>query len=309
MLRLLVACLQLRAAGGIAASDIPTFSFRCWASNTLDEAAPPPPPEPPAAPAPPLPCAVPCGKGFTCTDGVCCVDLLAEPRARCEANRSAYAFVLGSRMSGPLGKWYDSSTWAVNTTSVASRWGPPSAEFTAAMANATLQGEQGGFYKKFPAMGAQIGVRSSRLDTGILNITCRFALTGRDAGKKVTVTAAVQNTDCATCRGWTGMTGDDSGGYIGLMLGRASSSGAPSIETFASYNQRRYWANLDSVPTPKKIAKLFPILDEFVADGDITTQEDAFAAMHGKMGINLPQGANCNIHANLLLNFPLKMQR
>jgi hypothetical protein len=133
-------------------------------------------------------------------------------------------------------------------------------------------------------------VRSSRLDVGVLNINCRFALAGRDAGKTATVKAAIQNTDCATCRGWTSMTGDDGGGYIGLMLGRDNSTGAPTIETFADYNRRRYWANLKGIPASKKIASLFPILDTFDPDGDITTREEAFAAMHDKMGTSTPMG-------------------
>ena len=278
-------------ATAIDLGDVPTFTFSCWASNSLEAASPPPPPEPVAPPAPPAACTTPCGKGFTCTDGVCCVGLLGVPRARCQQNRSAYAFVLGGR-GGPLGKWYATLTWDVNTTSVGNKWSRSSAEFTPAMANLTLQGEQGGFYKTFSTLAAQIGVRSSRLDTGILNITCSFALTGRDAGKgPITIRAAIQNTDCATCRGWTGMKGDDGGGYIGLMLGRDNLTGAPTIQTFADFNRQRYWADLASVPAPAKIAKLFPILDSFVPDGDITTREDAFAAMHGKMGTNIPEGA------------------
>jgi len=265
---LAAACLlaQARSAAGINASDVPTFTFRCWAANSLEAPAPPPPLDPPDPPGPPAPCATPCEKGFTCTDGACCVGLLGVPRARCEQNHSAYVFVLGGRM-GPTGKWYDPSTWAVNSTSVGTKWGRPSAEFTGAMANATLEGEQGGFYKKFPTLAAQIGVRSSRLDAGVLNITCRFDLTGQDAGKSVTLSARLQNTDCATCRGWTGMVGDDGGGYIGLMLGRNSSTAAPILQTFADFNRQHYWSDLDGVPTPAKIAKLFPIVDEFVPDG------------------------------------------
>jgi hypothetical protein len=159
------------------------------------------------------------------------------------------------------------------------------------MANTTLSGEQGGFYKKFPTLGAQIGVRSSRLDTGVLNITCQFKLTGRDAGQApITIHAVMQNTDCASCRGWTGMEGDDKGGYIGLMLGRDNHTGRATIQSFAEFNRQRYWSDLDAVPTPSKIAKLFPIMDSFEPDGDITTRQDAFAAMHDKMGTNIPSG-------------------
>ena len=295
-----MSCLLLVETGeGIELSDVPTFTFSCWAANSEQvPAATPPPPDPPSPFPPPASCPEPCSKGYSCTDGACCNGLLGESRPQCEQNHSAYAFVLGGRM-GPLGKWYDLSTWLVNSTSVGTKWGTPSAEFTAAMANETLSGEQGGFYKKFPAMAAQIGVRSSRLDTGVLNITCQFTLTGRDAGQApITIHAAVQNTDCASCRGWTGMKGDDDGGYIGLMLGRAtgashlygSDTGTATIQTFAEFNRQRYWKDLDAVPTPPKIAKLFPIMDSFVPDGDITTRQDAFAAMHDKMGTNIPSG-------------------
>ena len=284
--------LQLSWTGeGIELGDVPTFTFACFATNSAEQPAPAPtPPDPPSPFPPQAPCVEPCTHGFTCTDGVCCAGLMGETRPRCEQNHSAYAFVLGGR-GGPLGKWYDPSTWPVNSTSVGTKWGTPSAEFTAAMANTTLSGEQGGFYKKFPTLGAQIGVRSSRLDTGVLNITCQFKLTGRDAGQApITIHAVMQNTDCASCRGWTGMEGDDKGGYIGLMLGRDNHTGRATIQSFAEFNRQRYWSDLDAVPTPSKIAKLFPIMDSFEPDGDITTRQDAFAAMHDKMGTNIPSG-------------------
>jgi hypothetical protein len=280
----------IRCTTAIDVQDVPTFRFTCWASNTLQPAATPPPPDPPSPPAHPAACPVPCGKGFTCLDSACCVGLLGVSRPHCQDNKSAYAFVLGGR-GGPMGKWYDPHTWVVNTTSVDTRWGNLSAEFTSSMVNATLLGEQAGFYKKFPTLAVQIGVRSSRLDTGVLNITCHFLLTGRDAGRSpIQIRAAVQNTNCTSCRGWTGMHGDDSGGYIGVMLGRDNSTGTPTIQTFADFNRERYWANLAGVPTASKIAKLFPIIDSFQPDGDITTREDAFAAMHDKMLTNMPMG-------------------
>lgn len=80
---------------------------------------------------------------------------------------------------------------------------------------------------------AQLGVRSARLDEGILNVTCVFRFTASsrasDDGKTATVTARVRNTNCSMCPGWTGMQGDDGGGYIGVMLGR-DDSGEPTVQ-------------------------------------------------------------------------------
>ena len=90
--------------------------------------------------------------------------------------------------------------------------------------------------KSFPMLPAQLGVRTTRLDQGVLNVTCVFQFTASarasDAGKVATVTARVRNTNCSTCRGWTGMTGDDGGGYIGIMIGR-DSNGEPMVQVCA----------------------------------------------------------------------------
>ena len=279
-----------QAPEAIEVGDVPTFSFTCWASNSLDTDKPAPPPPDPPPPSPPASCSVPCGRGYTCIDGICCAGLLGVSRAHCMENKSAYAFVLGGRR-GPLGKWYDPSTWVINTTSVGTGWGTRSSEFTQTMANITLSGEQGGFYKRFPSLAAQIGVRTTRLDTGILNITCQFALTGKDAGQDpIKIYASMRNTNCTSCRGWIGMKGDDGGGYIGLMLGRDNSTGRATIQTFAEFNQQHYWKHLAEVPDPPKIAKLFPIIDSFKTDSDIAAREEAFVAMHDKMGTNIPTG-------------------
>jgi hypothetical protein len=173
-----------------------------------------------------------------------------------------------------------------------------------------------------------------RPDVGILNITCDFAFTASgkasDAGKTSRVYARVQNTNATSTtepayRGWTGMTGDDSGGWIGLMVGyvnsttttdltgaNATSANAagivtsttgttdaaaavatgeePVVQTFANYNQARYFAPAAALmPPSQKVARLFPIVDEFSPDGDLNTKEGAYK-MLTLMGINTPTG-------------------
>lgn len=139
--------------------------------------------------------------------------------------------------------------------------------------------------------GAHIGVRSSALDLGVLNISCAFAFTGKDVGKTAQISARVQNTDCATCRGWTTLGDTNAGGYIGIMMGRDERTGDPFVKSFADFNRERYFSKLKSVPTTPRIAELFPIIDVFVPDGDLTSREEAFTAMYETMGINTPLGA------------------
>ena len=165
-------------------------------------------------------------------------------------------------------------------------------------ANATLNQEQAGFYRHKDYFPLQIGVRSSRPDTGVLTVTCDIAFTasGRasDAGKSVRISARVQNTEAThvtspAYRGWTGMTGDNKGGFVGVILSRTP-QGEPFAQTFAGFNRQRYFSPATAlIPKPQKVAKLFPIVDYFVPDGDLATREEAYSMMQ-RMGINTPSG-------------------
>jgi hypothetical protein len=150
------------------------------------------------------------------------------------------------------------------------------------------------FNAGYPVLPVQIGVRSTRLDTAVLNITCYFSFTGSargsDDGKTAVVTARIPNSNCSTCEGWTGMVGDNGGGYIGLMLGR-DADGNPTILSFADYNRRTYYAQMASIPRPTRVASLFPIVDMFETDGDLTTSEEALEVLTTVLGINTPTGS------------------
>ena len=74
------------------------------------------------------------------------------------------------------------------------------------------------------------------------------------------------------------------------MLGRGA-SGEPSVQTFAGFNRAEYYSKMGTIPArPAKTAALFPILDTFSTDADLTTKEEAFAAL-SRMGVNVPTGA------------------
>ena len=63
-------------------------------------------------------------------------------------------------------------------------------------------------------------MRASRKDNGVLNITCHFRFTGKDAGQSATIDARIPNTNA---------TGPQNRftGQVGLMLGRAANTSAP----------------------------------------------------------------------------------
>jgi len=65
------------------------------------------------------------------------------------------------------------------------------------------------------AVSEEVGVRASRKDNGVLNITCHFRFTGKDAGQSATIDARIPNTNA---------TGPQNRftGQVGLMLGRVS---------------------------------------------------------------------------------------
>jgi hypothetical protein len=70
----------------------------------------------------------------------------------------------------------------------------------------------------------------------------------------------------------------------------ATAGEEPVVQTFASYNQVRYFAPAAALMPPlQKVARLFPILDEFSPDGDLNTKDGAFK-MLTLMGINVPTG-------------------
>ena len=95
------------------------------------------------------------------------------------------------------------------------------------------------------------------------------------------------------------MTDDDDGGWIGLMVGRDPVAGSPLhrtatptpvVQTFASYNQARYFDEADAqIPVESAMPRLFPVVDWFAPDGDLNTREGAFAMME-RMGINVHTG-------------------
>ena len=277
----LVSCLP-RAAHPIAAGDVPSFRFSCTASNSLDTVhhAPLPPLPPPTNP-PATPCTPACPKGGGedgCVAGSCCTNVQSEGLLTCWQNSSSITtFVLG-------GQWYEpSKTWALNTSSAAGRWADWSAaSFTAATVTAILH--PGSVYNSFKTLGVQLGVRTSRHDKGILSISCAFqflATTNHssDAGKTAVITARMQNSN-KTTGGWINDGSDaPASGYIGLMLGR-DATGAPTVQTFAGFNRAQYYSKMGNIPKkPVKMAVLFPILDDFSSDADLTTKEEGFAAL------------------------------
>ena len=104
------------------------------------------------------------------------------------------------------------------------------------------------FYKSYPALGTKLGLRSTRKDTGILNLTCRLRFTGLDEGQTANVTAQFQNHPQAS-------KAAEFTGWAGLMLGRKDSSrrSSPLVRTFAQYNRDTYWSTLD---LPEQIFRL-----------------------------------------------------
>ena len=79
-------------------------------------------------------------------------------------------------------------------------------------------------------------------------------------------------------------------GYLGLMVGRNSSSGAPLVTTFRQWNAWRYWAALDDLPPLDTPPQLFPLMDNFAADDDVDTLREGAAALArlGFRGVVMP---------------------
>ena len=95
--------LLVQSAGCVDVSDIPSFRFTCWATNSLEPLKPPPLDPPP--PSPPAECAAACPEEYQCVDGVCCTDVRSVGRMVCVDNSSAYGFVLGG-IDSTFGLWY-----------------------------------------------------------------------------------------------------------------------------------------------------------------------------------------------------------
>ena len=52
------------------------------------------------------------------------------------------------------------------------------------------------------------------------------------------------------------------------------------VQTFAGFNRAQYYSKMGNIPKkPVKLAVLFPILDDFSSDADLTTKEEGFAAL------------------------------
>jgi hypothetical protein len=101
---------------------------------------------------------------YRCLDGVCCAGIQSEARMACVDNSSAYGFVLGG-IDAAFGVWHQPATWTAMSVSASTRWGTWSSEFNQTMAAAAIQRPKGGFYEKYPLLGLQLGVRSSKLVT------------------------------------------------------------------------------------------------------------------------------------------------
>ena len=58
------------------------------------------------------------------------------------------------------------------------------------------------------------------------------------------------------------------------------------METFQSYNARKYWPAFDALPTPRTPPQKFAIMDGFhTADGDLHATRDALRATK-KLGLH-----------------------
>ena len=272
---LLLGVLESDPAAAIDASDVPTFSISCRVTNSLDGPALPPPalrsfPEPP--------CAL---NNTACPSGY--GGYLACRGAQCVATN--YSFSVGCQWYTPC-----TGTTGIETKSVGSAWSAWSSEFNMTMINTTLDARQG-FYKTYPVLGVELGVRSQRKDRGVLNVSCAVRFTGRDGGQHESggvamIHGALQNTDDrGSPTAYTGL--------IGLMLGRENASQprpGPQVRTYRQYNWDRFFSELADIPAPPKLAKLFPISDAFAGDNDLGSTADAFDAFT-RMGINTPTGA------------------
>jgi hypothetical protein len=64
--------------------------------------------------------------------------------------------------------------------------------------------------------------------------------------------------------------------YVQTGGAAAGMGGEPMVQTFASYNQERYFEPATAaIPPPSRVASLFPILDQFLPDGDLTSRAGA----------------------------------
>ena len=76
---------------------------------------------------------------------------------------------------------------------------------------------------------------------------------------------------------------------LGIVVGQTTSTGAHFVETFQTYNARRYWASFDELPTPKlprKLPKKLAIMDRLMSsDGDLQAMRDTMQAAH-RLGLH-----------------------
>jgi hypothetical protein len=169
---------------------------------------------------------------------------------------------------------------------VGSAWSAWSAEYNITMINSSLDARQG-FYRKYSALGVELGVRSRRTGPGILNLSCVFRFTGRDQHQSATtIHASLQNHN--DTRGPHSNPAAFAG-FVGLMLGRTKANAA-KVRTYRKFNRDKFFSKVADIPTPKKLAKLFPITDTFIGDDDLGSTADAFDALT-RMGVNIPTGA------------------
>jgi hypothetical protein len=327
VLRLLLAAVcvsHLPAAGSIAPADVPTFTFSCRVTSSLD-APSPAPPLPPPRPSPPAP---------NCTLQACKPPQTCLENATCgAAPTETYNFNLGcswvEHCAGLAGV-------AVGSTGTAwSQWSPEYTSNISTHALNTLKCYPNCFFKTYATLAVEMGLRSNLKDDALLNLMCAIRFTGKDAGQSTRIEAQVQNSNATT------RSAAVYAGTVGLMLGRLNatepSSGAlvqtyaqvsqlmrafwaklaqklvPPTSAFYSYiptgvhgptcifwanitpfslqfNRARYWSKLANIPTPPHVATKFPIVDTFDGDSDLASHADAADAF-ARMGINVNVGA------------------
>ena len=224
-MRVAALSLVVARAAAIEPEDVPTFRFSCRVTSSAVDAPAPPPPQ---RPYPEPPCtlnATACPTEYTsfrtCHGSTCLA-----------AN---YSFSLGCPWFTPC-----TATTGVETSSgapsclsptpphsatqpdtlaraVGSAWSAWSAEYNITMAQQSLAARQG-FYRKYPVLGVELGVRSARKGKDILNLSCALRFTGRDQQQSAaTIHASFQNNNDTT-----GQSSNPAAftGFVGLMLGR-----------------------------------------------------------------------------------------
>eukprot|EP00039_Didymoeca_costata_P030606 m.30479 g.30479 ORF g.30479 m.30479 type:complete len:944 (+) comp8204_c0_seq3:119-2950(+) len=181
---------------------------------------------------------------------------------------------------------FEYATMSIDTESVGSNWSNWSTEYNITAINDTLTKKV--FYQKYGSLGTNIGLQTNSLMPGGVTINCRFNLTSgnakhiHDAGMMFSINATVDvplEINKTNAGRWYG--------YIGLMLSRLS-DGSPAIQKWADYNRNHYFCNMSDMSN-NKMPQLFPIVDMFQTDSDVSSRQDALQAMN-RMGINSPTG-------------------